>query len=83
MFPISERIALLSRVHIGTTIPLLVLCLVPFFARMYIRIWPVWRFGIDDGFIVAGLVIPTASSTASPPNLVLDADITSPPSYAP
>ncbi|KAK3297259.1 uncharacterized protein B0H64DRAFT_121625 [Chaetomium fimeti] len=56
MFPISERIALLSRVHIGTTIPLLVLCLVPFIYRMYIRIWPVWRFGVDDGFIVAGLL---------------------------
>ncbi|KAH6641170.1 hypothetical protein F5144DRAFT_124620 [Chaetomium tenue] len=56
MFPINERIALLSRVHIGTTIPLLVLCLIPFFARMYIRIWPVWRFGVDDGFIVAGLL---------------------------
>lgn len=80
MFPISERIALLSRVHIGTTIPLLVLCLIPFFARMYIRIWPVWRFGVDDGFIVAGLVIPTASGTASP-NLTLDANIT-PASYA-
>jgi hypothetical protein len=55
MFAITERVALLSRVHLGTTTTLLVLCLIPFFARMYIRIWPVWRFGVDDAFIVAGL----------------------------
>lgn len=56
LFPISERVAFLSRVHIGTTISLLALCLIPFFARIYIRVWPVWRFGWDDAFIVAGLV---------------------------
>ena len=56
LFPISERVAFLSRIHIGTTIALLGLCLIPFFARIYIRVWPVWRFGWDDGFIVAGLV---------------------------
>ncbi|KAK4151820.1 hypothetical protein C8A00DRAFT_16792 [Chaetomidium leptoderma] len=55
MFHVSERVAFLSRVHVGTTIPLLALCLVPLFARIYVRIWPVWRFGLDDGFIVAGL----------------------------
>ncbi len=57
LLPISERVAYLSRVHVGTTIPLLGLCLVPFFARIYVRVWPVWRFGWDDGFIVAALVI--------------------------
>ncbi len=56
MFPITERVALLSRVHVGTTIPLLALCLVPFFARIYVRVWPVWRFGWDDGLVVASLV---------------------------
>jgi len=56
MFPISERVAFLSRVHVGTTIPLLALCLVPFFARIYVRAWPVWRFGWDDGLVVASLV---------------------------
>jgi hypothetical protein len=60
-FPISEHVAFLSRVHVGTTIPLLALCLVPFFARIYVRTWPVWRFGVDDGFIIAGLVTHPAS----------------------
>ncbi|KXX73375.1 hypothetical protein MMYC01_203369 [Madurella mycetomatis] len=53
---ITERAALLARVHVGVTVPLLALCLVPFFARIHVRVWPVWRFGLDDAFIVAGLV---------------------------
>ena len=54
--PISERAAYLARVHIGVTIPLLALCLVPFCARLYVRMRPVWRVGWDDGFIVLGFV---------------------------
>ncbi|KAK0720214.1 hypothetical protein B0H67DRAFT_599766 [Lasiosphaeris hirsuta] len=50
----SERAAKLARVHIGVTIPLLTITLIPFFARLYVRVWPVWRFGWDDGLIVAG-----------------------------
>ncbi|GAB1314652.1 Rhodopsin domain-containing protein [Madurella fahalii] len=53
---ITERAAFLARVHVGVTIPLLALCLVPFFARIHVRVWPVWRFGLDDAFIVAGLL---------------------------
>jgi hypothetical protein len=53
---ISERAAYLSRVHVGVTIPLLTLCLITFYIRLYIRARPQWRFGWDDGFIVAGFV---------------------------
>jgi hypothetical protein len=53
---ISDRAALLARVHVGVTIPLLALCLVPFCTRLYVRIRPVWRVGWDDVFIVLGLV---------------------------
>jgi hypothetical protein len=58
LIPITERAAFLARVHVGTTIPLLALCLVPFIARIYVRVWPVWRLGVDDCFMVAGLVTP-------------------------
>ncbi|KAK3326062.1 hypothetical protein B0H66DRAFT_600197 [Apodospora peruviana] len=52
--PITDRAALLARVHIGVTIPLLALTLVPFVARIYSRIWPVWRIGFADWLIVIG-----------------------------
>ncbi|KAK0739512.1 hypothetical protein B0T21DRAFT_346819 [Apiosordaria backusii] len=52
---ITERAAFLARVHFGVTIPLLALALIPFCARIYVRIWPVWRLGWDDVFIIAGL----------------------------
>lgn len=74
--PISERAAYLARVHIGTTIPLLALCLVPFLARIYVRVWPVWRFGWDDGFIVAGLVRQMTTNRA-PFIVVTDTDASS------
>jgi hypothetical protein len=63
-FLITDRIALLSRVHVSTTLVLFVLCLIPFLARIYVRVWPVWRFGLDDGFIVAGLVSGSTSGRA-------------------
>lgn len=55
-FPISEKAAYLARVHVGVTISLLTLCLVPFCARLYVRIRPVWRLAWDDWFIILGLV---------------------------
>ncbi|KAK4141226.1 uncharacterized protein C8A04DRAFT_14251 [Dichotomopilus funicola] len=55
LFHINDRVPYISLIHVSTTIPLLALTLVPFFARIYVRIWPEWRFGLDDGFIVAGL----------------------------
>jgi len=54
--PISDRTAYLSRVHVGITIPVLALTLVPFFARLYIRIRPTWRIGWDDAFVIVGFV---------------------------
>ncbi len=54
--PITDRAAHLARVHLCVTIPLLALTLVPFSARLYVRIWPVWRVGWDDALIVAGFV---------------------------
>lgn len=57
--PISDRAAFLARVHFGVTVPLLALTLIPFFARLYIRIWPVWRVGWDDWLIALGFVSPS------------------------
>ncbi len=55
-FPISDEAAYLARVHVGVTVPLLALCLVPFCARLYVRVRPVWRLAWDDFFIILGLV---------------------------
>jgi hypothetical protein len=55
-YPISEEAAYRARVHVGVTIPLLALCLMPFCARLYVRTRPVWRLAWDDFFIVLGLV---------------------------
>ncbi|KAK4646183.1 hypothetical protein QC761_208210 [Podospora bellae-mahoneyi] len=52
---ITERAAFLARLYFGVTVPLLALALVPFCARIYVRIWPVWRLGWDDAFIIAGV----------------------------
>ncbi|KAK0614592.1 hypothetical protein B0T14DRAFT_528770 [Immersiella caudata] len=52
--PISERQAHLSRVFVGVTSVLVVLCTLTFFVRMYQRIRPVWKVGWDDYFIVVG-----------------------------
>jgi len=54
--PISEHAAYLARVHIGVTATLMLLCVIAFGTRMYQRIRPVWKVGLDDGFIVAGFV---------------------------
>ncbi len=54
--PISERAAYLARVHIGVTSTLFFLCVVTFGTRIYQRIRPVWKVGLDDYFIVAGFV---------------------------
>ena len=55
-FPISERAAYLARIHIGVTSTLFFFCLVTFATRIYQRIRPVWKVGMDDYFIVAGFV---------------------------
>ncbi|KAL2127144.1 hypothetical protein VTI74DRAFT_11258 [Chaetomium olivicolor] len=57
LLPISDRAAFLARAHVGTTMSLVALCLAPFTTRICVRVWPAWRFGWDDAFIVAGLVL--------------------------
>ncbi|KAK3360681.1 hypothetical protein B0T25DRAFT_496651 [Lasiosphaeria hispida] len=52
--PISERSAYLSRVFIGVTTVLILLCTLAFVTRMYQRIRPVWKVGWDDYCIVVG-----------------------------
>ncbi|KAK3902511.1 hypothetical protein C8A05DRAFT_44087 [Staphylotrichum tortipilum] len=55
--PISPRAAYLARIHIGATAVLLFLCLVTFSTRMYQRIRPVWKVGLDDYFICLGFLL--------------------------
>ncbi|KAK1749701.1 hypothetical protein QBC47DRAFT_395505 [Echria macrotheca] len=59
--PISDRAALLARVHFGVTVPLLVLSFVAFSARLYVRTRPVWRVGWDDWLIALGFLASIAS----------------------
>lgn len=62
--PISEHAAHLSQLHIGVTSVLMLLCLITFTTRIYQRVRPVWKVGLDDGFIVAGFVsIPLGPTT--------------------
>jgi hypothetical protein len=63
-FPISDRAACLSRVHVGITIPVLALTLVPFTARLYSRMRPTWRMGWDDAFVIVGFVNITVPTPA-------------------
>jgi hypothetical protein len=65
--PISERAAYLSQVHIGVTSVLMLMCVIAFGTRIYQRIRPVWKVGLDDYFIVAGFVrLPSLSSPPHP-----------------
>jgi hypothetical protein len=66
-FWVTNDAAFRARVHVGVTVPLLALCLFPFVARMYIRVWPVWRIGWDDALIVVGLV------SLAPPGIPVEA----------
>ncbi len=54
--PISERAAWLAQIHIGVTVPLLVLTIAVVCTRLYARIWPSWRFGPVEWFCLAGFV---------------------------
>ncbi|KAK3685271.1 hypothetical protein B0T22DRAFT_500226 [Podospora appendiculata] len=56
MIEITAQAAYLARVHVGVTVVLLAVCLVPFVARVHVRISPVWRVGLDDWLILAGLL---------------------------
>ena len=54
--PISDRAAYLAQVYIGVSSVLLLLCVIAFVTRIYQRVRPVWKAGLDDYFIVAGFV---------------------------
>jgi len=54
--PISPRAAHLAQVHIGVTVPLLLLTTAIFATRMYTRIRPRWRIEACEWFMIAGYV---------------------------
>ena len=54
--PISPHAAYLAQVHIGVTVPLLLLTTAIFGTRMYHRIWPKWRMEVCEWFMVLGYV---------------------------
>ncbi|KAL2193869.1 hypothetical protein P885DRAFT_63643 [Corynascus similis CBS 632.67] len=75
--PISEHAAYLARVYIGVSAVLLFLCLVAFTTRIYQRIRPVWKAGLDDYFIVAGFILTIADYAMLMPMMVPNAGLIS------
>ena len=55
-FPISERAAHLAVVHLAGTTPLLVIGLIMFVVRIWIRIRPAWRISWEDYVFTLGVV---------------------------
>lgn len=53
---VSGQAAYLAQVFIGVTSTLMALCIITFGTRIYQRVVPVWKVGLDDYFIVAGFV---------------------------
>lgn len=53
---ISDKAAHEAQVFVGVTGTLLALCIITFCTRLYQRVRPVWKVGLDDYFIVAGFV---------------------------
>ncbi|KAK4040117.1 hypothetical protein C8A01DRAFT_46514 [Parachaetomium inaequale] len=76
--PISERAAYLAQVYIGVSSVLLFLCVVTFGTRIYQRIRPVWKVGLDDYFIVAGFILTIADYAMLMPMMVPKAGLISP-----
>ncbi|KAK1751907.1 hypothetical protein QBC47DRAFT_79381 [Echria macrotheca] len=56
MIPVSDRAAYLARVHYGVMGPLLMVALIAFSCRFYVRVRPVWRVGWDDWLIALGFL---------------------------
>ncbi|KAL2169470.1 hypothetical protein VTG60DRAFT_6014 [Thermothelomyces hinnuleus] len=75
--PISEHAAYLAQVYIGVSAVLLFLCLVAFVTRIYQRIRPVWKAGLDDYFIVAGFILTIADYAMLMPLMVPKAGLIS------
>ncbi|KAK4166907.1 hypothetical protein QBC43DRAFT_332107 [Cladorrhinum sp. PSN259] len=57
---INERAAYLAQVFIVVTSILTALCTITFCTRIYQRIFPVWKVGLDDYFIVVGFALAIA-----------------------
>lgn len=57
--PVTERAAHLAQTFIGVTSILMALCLITFFTRIYQRVFPVFKMGLDDWFIIVGFVGPS------------------------
>ncbi|KAK4652848.1 hypothetical protein QC762_512880 [Podospora pseudocomata] len=58
--PVTERAAHLAQTFIGVTSILMALCLVTFFTRIYQRVFPVFKMGLDDWFIIVGFILAIA-----------------------
>ncbi|KAK3995529.1 hypothetical protein QBC44DRAFT_18682 [Cladorrhinum sp. PSN332] len=54
LFPVSDQNVELAKSYVVTTSIALVASLIPFAARIYVRIRPLWRLGWDDYLIGAG-----------------------------
>jgi hypothetical protein len=68
--PISDRAAYLAQVYIGVSSVLLLFCVIAFVTRIYQRVRPVWKAGLDDYFIVAGFALTIADYAMLMPMMV-------------
>ncbi|KAK4224081.1 hypothetical protein QBC38DRAFT_26968 [Podospora fimiseda] len=57
---VSPRAAHLAQTYIGVTSVLVALCIITFCTRIYQRIFPVWKVGLDDFFIILGFALAIA-----------------------
>ncbi|KAK4183836.1 hypothetical protein QBC35DRAFT_83264 [Podospora australis] len=57
---VTDRAAHLAQTFIGVTSVLVALCTITFCTRIYQRVFPVWKVGLDDYFIVAGFALAIA-----------------------
>ena len=81
--PISDRAAYLAQVYIGVSSVLMLLCVIAFVTRIYQRVRPVWKAGLDDYFIVAGFVRLPRSGPFPPEIQLLTAHSLTRPSPSP
>ncbi|KXX77655.1 hypothetical protein MMYC01_205970 [Madurella mycetomatis] len=69
--PVSDQAAYLAQVYIGVTSTLMALCIITFCTRIYQRVVPVWKVGLDDYFIVAGFILTVADWAMLFPQMVI------------
>ncbi|KAK4164286.1 hypothetical protein QBC43DRAFT_288880 [Cladorrhinum sp. PSN259] len=69
--PVGEQKLMLAKSYVGITVTALVIALIPFAARIYVRLRPVWRFGWDDYLIGAGLACAIIDWGIFYPNVLL------------